>query len=530
MSRRTHATLLGLDGATLLGADIATSAGAVEVRRLISAELPATLDRADAAAVGAWIGREIAERGLSASRVTFVARRDEIVLKRLSVPGGATLNTSELTGLVRLAMSRQMSVAIDGAGVDHIRVDTRGEQEGAVPSGQAAVLAAAMPADRMAWYRAAAGAAGAKIGGIELGIGGLASLVRDVAERRGGAVLAIWIGLAAIELAVLVDGQPATGRAVDVRRPREGEDPEAFAGRVVVEARRTWMGWSAGQESATLEAVAILGDDEISKRVAARCQDASLASAVETVSLPRSVTFKGETPRDLTPFLPLIGVGVRWAEGIDGFDFTRTRRGPDPKARRRQLALASIFGVIVVAGGFGVLSQQRLGVLKRDRDAARARMMKLGEQYADHLVVEARATAIEQWSSAGVDWLGHLRWLSEQMPDPKDGLVDEVTGSVSADVRFTPRDRNLPGGQWATSQQAVISLSGKVVRREVALDLRGRLVRGDVYRVINQTADTEDRFSFELNTSRRSPLDPAPPGAALKEGEKATGAANGGGA
>ncbi len=528
MSRRTHATLVGLDGATLLGADVVSAHGGVEIRHLVSAEMPDGLDRTDAAAVGAWMGRALADLGMQSKRITFVARRDEVVLKRLSVPGGASLNTTELTGLVRLAMSRQMTVAIDGAGVDHIRVDGHGHESIA---GQAHVLAAAMPADRMAWYRAAAGAAGSKIGGIELGIGGLAPLVRDVAERRGGTVLAIWIGLASVEFALMEGGQPVTGRAVDVRRPRSGEDPEQFAGRVVVEARRTWMGWSAGRDAATLEAVALLGDDEISRRVAARCQDADLASAVETIGLPSIVEFKGERPSDVTPFLPLIGVGVRWAEGIDGFDFTRSRRGPDPKARRRQVVLAGAFALIVVAGGFGVLSHQRLADLKRDRDAARARMVKLGEQYAEHLVVEARATAIEQWSSAGIDWLAHLQWLSEQMPDPKDGLVDEVTGSVSADVRFVPRNGNLPGGQWTTNQQAVISLSGKVVRRDVALDLRGRLVRGDVYRVINQTADTEDRFSFELNTSRRSPLDPAPGQPPPKESDKPGGSApNGGGA
>lgn len=505
MGRRAHGIMLGIDGATLLVADIAHAAGRVEIRRLLSAPLPQSVDRSDAAAVGDWIARTLSENGISARRVTFVARRDEVVLKRLTVPGGSALSASELTGLVRLAMSRQMTMAIEGAGVDHVLLDGAGDSQG-----QATVLAAAMPADRMAWYRAVGGAAGAKIGAIELGIGGVLPLVRDIAERRGGAVLAIWMGLASVEFVVLENGQVVTGRAVDVRRPEGDEDPEPFAAKIVVEARRTWMGWNAGRDAAGLEAVAIVGTDALAERVGARCQDAALASAVEVVGLPATVAFKGERPTAISPFLPMIGVGVRWAEGIDGFDLTRTRRGPDARARRRQLALAGVLGLILVCGVFGVLSHKRLGELRASRDGARSRMQKLGEQYAELCVLEARASAIEQWSSAGVDWLSHLRWLSEQMPDPKDGLVDEVSGSVSAEVRFTPRDGNLPGGQWSTSQQAVFSLSGRVVRRDVALDLRGRLVRGDVYRVINQTADTEDRFSFELNTPRRSPFDPAP--------------------
>lgn len=522
MARRAHAITVGIDGSTLLAADLAVASGRVEVRRLASIRMPEGVDRSDAAAVGDWMARSLAEHGISAKRLTFVARRDEVVLKRISVPGGAALSASELTGLVRLAMSRQMTMAVEGAGIDHVRIEGSADASGQVP-----VLAAAMPAERMAWYRAVAGAAGAKLAGIELGLGGIAPLVRDVAERRGGSVMAIAIGHSAVEFLVLENGQVATGRSVDLRRPGPDEDAEPFAARVVVEARRTWMGWGAGREVGGLEAITILGNDGLAERVMARCADAALASAIELVGLPGTVQLPGDVPRELGPFMPIIGVGVRWAEGADGFDFTRVRRGRDPRARRRQVVLCGLFGAIVGVGGLWVVSQQRLADLRGTRDAARTRMQKLGAQYADQLVLEARADAVEHWSMAGMDWLGHLKWLSEQMPDPKDGLLDEVSASVSSEVHFTPRDRNLPGGQWQTSQQAVFSLSGKVVKREVALDLRGRLVRGDVYRVINQTADTEDRFSFELNTARRSPTDPAPaqPGSA---GATAPGAKGGG--
>jgi hypothetical protein len=134
------------------------------------------------------------------------------------------------------------------------------------------------------------------------------------------------------------------------------------------------------------------------------------------------------------------------------------------------------------------------------------------------LVQEARANSIEQWSSAGFDWLSHLRWLSDQLPEPSSGLLDEIKASMSADVQVTLRDRTTSNATWTTQQRAVFSIAGQVVRRDVALELRGRLVNGDVYSVLNQSADTADRFGFELVTARRSPFDAIPSGAGASKG------------
>jgi hypothetical protein len=213
----------------------------------------------------------------------------------------------------------------------------------------------------------------------------------------------------------------------------------------------------------------------------------------------------------LGAFHAIIGVGVCRAESLSVFDFATVKKGPDPRARRRQLALAGAFSLIMLLGGAWVTAQVRLAEFRQSRDAARTAMNRAGTQYADLLVQEVRAESVERWAAAGMDWLSHLTWLSDQMPDPKDAQLDEVSAIMSADVEFVPRDRSVAGAQWNTRQQAVFSLSGRVIRRDIALDLRGRLVRGDLYKVVNQSADTEDRFSFDLVTSRRTPSDPPPP-------------------
>lgn len=517
MGRAADMLTVGLDGDTLLLCRMVVAAEKVSVTRMIQAPAPEGLDRSDAAGVGAWLGRVATEAKLSLRRVTFVAGREEVVLKRMSVPGGAGLNPSELTGLVRLSLSRQMTMAIEGAGIDHVKVGSESRPGG---DGAVTVVAAALPADRLAWYKAVAGAAGARIGGIELAISGVCAVSRHAALRHDGPSMAVAIGHGAVEFVLLEDGQVSTARAVEMPAPTSEPEFEQFAARVVVEARRTWMGWAGGRDALTLESVLLLGHRQICERVRARCMDASIASAVRTCELPSMVTVEADAASQDTSgageFLPLIGIGIAHAENLDRFDFVRIKRAPDPRARRRQLALAGAFGLIMAVGGAWVVAQMRLNELREARDSARQAMNKAGSQYAEMLMQEVRADSVEHWANAGMDWLGHLKWLSDQMPEPKDGLLDEVAASMSADVQFTPRDRSIAGGQWVTRQEAVFSLSGKVVRREIALDLRGRLVRGDLYKVVNQSADTEDRFSLDLVTSRRSPSDPAPAAPAAK--------------
>jgi hypothetical protein len=536
MARTSDMLAVGLDGDTLLLCRQSVAPGKVVVERMVAALASADLDLTDAAAVGAWLARVASEHRLPLRRVTFVAGREEVVLKRMSVPGGDGLSAAELTGLVRLSLSRQMTMAIDGAGIDHIRVG--GESK---PGSAATVVAAALPADRLSWYKAVAGAAGAKIAGIELALTGAGAIARDAALRRDGPSLCVAIGRGAVEFVLLENGQVSTARAVEMPAPKGEQEVEQYAARVVVEARRTWMGWAGGRETQPLESLLLLGVEDLCDRVRARCADAALASAVRTIGLPASVSIKdgarsgasleiGAGPGE---FLPLIGIGIAHAENLDRFDFIRVKRGPDPRARRRQLILSGAFGLIIAVGGAWVLAQMRLGELRDARDAARQAMNKAGTQYAEMLVQEVRADSVEHWANAGMDWLGHLKWLSEQMPAPKDGLLDEITASMSADVQFTPRNRSVAGAQWTTRQEAVFSLSGKVVRREIALDLRGRLVRGDLYKVVNQSADTEDRFSFDLVTSKRSPSDPptaTPPAApSAKPAQGSAAAPSGGG-
>lgn len=509
MASRSHMTALGLDGDRLLAVRMLVGAGRVRVKRALAVRRPEDVPGTDATKVGEWAAGVLKENGLAGGRVVLAARRDEVVLKRIGVPRAAGLHQGELAGLVRLAMSRQMTLAVEGAGIDFVPLSGHGGDA------EMPVIAAAMPGDRVAWHKRFAGSAGVKATGLELAVGGVAALVAEMSIRRGGPVLGISLGHGAVEFALVEGGVLTFARSVEAPRPGEGDDIEAYAARVVVETRRTWMGSRAGQDAGGLELISVLGSDALAERVRARCADASLASGTEVAGLPGAVEVEPEVRADeLGPLLPLIGLGVRAAAGMDGFDFLRVRKTRDPKAKRRELVLASMFLAIIAAGALWVAADRALAGLRGQRDAARSQAQKLSGQYADLLIREARASSVEHWTRARVDWLGHMRWLSDQMPDPKLGLLDDVSASMSADVAVAPRDRTPAGAQWTTRQEAVFSLSGKVSRRDVALDLRGRLVRGDVYRVINQTADTEDKFSFDLITSRRSPEEQPPAPAA----------------
>jgi hypothetical protein len=492
-------------------AQLSIGQGKVEVQRTVIASRPSDLTTAEA--IGVWASKVLRDGGIKAKSIVFVARRDEVVLKRLAVPAGAGLQPQELAGLVRLAISRQVTLAMDGAGIDYVPLREVGATE------ELPVIAAAMPADRVGWYKGVGAAMGVKKLSIDLSSFGIAALIADVAARRGGSALAIAIQEGSAELVAIEDGQIVLSRSVDAVAPVAEEEREGYAARLAVEARRTWMGVRAGQDAGSLEIVGVLGADALAELVRARCADSAVASASEVIRTPAAVEWsESTTPEQMRALMPLVGVGLRRALQLEGVDFLMPRKGKDRGARKRELVLATVFMLIIGLGGLWVVAQQRLGELRESRALAMDRAQKLSTQYAELLVQEARANSIEQWSSAGFDWLSHLRWLSDQMPEPSSGLLDEIKASMSADVQVTLRDRTTSNATWTTQQRAVFSIAGQVVRRDVALELRGRLVNGDVYSVLNQSADTADRFGFELVTARRSPFDAIPSGAGASKG------------
>jgi hypothetical protein len=187
------------------------------------------------------------------------------------------------------------------------------------------------------------------------------------------------------------------------------------------------------------------------------------------------------------------------------FDFAAPRKAPDFAAARRQRALAAVFLLIVVGGGAYVTASWSLAKLRSRVDAAEQKRATLAGDYSRFLLEQARLRHMREWLAPRVDWMAHLRWVSDQMPDPRDALLDSVEGRSSAHVLFSAPERSFTGGKWSHSQMTRLLIAGRVDARAVADDLRGRLIAGNLYRVDNRGADVPDRFDFSLATTALSP-------------------------
>lgn len=227
--------------------------------------------------------------------------------------------------------------------------------------------------------------------------------------------------------------------------------------------------------------------------------------------MPSGVTGEGFTRGVPEGVLPLIGLMLEHAQSRVTLNFVGVRKAVDTHARKRQMAMAGVLAGILVIGGGLTLGHRRLGERSDQLSSLQGKIDELSKKRDRFAVEHARLNHIEQWNSARVDWLAHVRRLSDEMPNPKDALLEGVSGELSmGEAAYRPKDTTpaYPNGTWEARRFAQISLSGKTDRRDVATELRGRLVSGTlgtIYEVNTRGADLPDRFSLSLSTVLATP-------------------------
>lgn len=510
MSSGKH-TVIEIDGGRLTAVWGEVRPGSVVVDGWCTAMRPDGLAMDDARAVGAWVLQELSTANVPRGRVTLAAGRSEVVLKLLTLPrveGGAA--EGELAGMVRLQMMRQITVGGETAAVDYVA--GRATEDG-IPT-----LAAAMPGERLDWYREMSRAAGLKPVRLALKCDAIAALLADITQRRDGAALGVCVGASSTEFVVIERGRLEAARAVDLVRPGS-EDSGPFAERLAVEARRTWASHRASRTGGELEAVLVVGEDPLSERIALGCAQ-SLDCRGETVRLPRMIAIPqsmGEASRGMAA--ALVGMLVQHAEGVATLDFLNPRRAPDRNARVRQMVLAGVAGAIVLGGVCYVLADASLRGLRTRAELLSTQEVQLRKQRDDMLVRHARVKHLAAWMSEPVDWLAHARVLSDAAPDPRAGLVRELSGGAKFEAVFSPSGA-YPGGRWGVDQPITLSVDGSMSARQVGSLFRERLLDGGVYEVANKGAEVPDRYSLVLTTRRRDASAPAAKPAEKKPAEK----------
>lgn len=471
------------------------------------ARQPDDVSGADSAAMGAWIASMLRDAGCSARRCVVAVPRANVVLKRLALPVAAQ-GDDDLAGMVQLQMARQLTMPLHGAAIDYVRLGLVDPGDG----GSVEVLAAALPGDYVSSARGMAKNAGLRLRSVALRGEGSATLFAELSYTQDGPVLGVSVTPQGVELGIVAEGRVVFSRAVEIPPPAEVEGWSSFTQRVAVEAKRTRVAYRGTGETADLVCVGLLGDDALAEAVGKTLRD-ELGLPWHTVRFPNTV----ELPSDMdsptrAALAPLIGLMLGASIDRSTYDFSNPRKPPDPAAAIRQLALAGVFGLVVVGGGAWVIADQHRSALETQIRQADELNTSLGLQYIRQLRAEARVNHLEKLREERTDWLGHLQYLSQTLP-PADRLrLEALTGSGSASVRFVTQGREgawsdattLSDGRWMMGRQVSLTLAGNA-SRDVADEVRADLVADNVYELSTKTADVAGKFEYVLTTTKPSP-------------------------
>ncbi|MEM7629808.1 MAG: hypothetical protein AAF356_10355, partial [Planctomycetota bacterium] len=247
-------TILAIDGDTLHAVEIVCARSGIAVKRGGLAKRPPEVEPGDADAVGIWIASACGDLGVGRKRVSVLVPRDEHVAALVELPG-AELSEAETVGLVRHRVSRASVPLDDDASIDfvHLPVVDAGAQRDVDEATQCftpMLLGVGMPAQRLAWYRDVAGAAG--LGGCRLeplatGVAALAG-----ADDGGSVRLVVSIMSRSAHLVVARDGEPLFARRVVLRTD------EAVGERIAIEALRTLSAYRVSGAARFGDPIAVL--------------------------------------------------------------------------------------------------------------------------------------------------------------------------------------------------------------------------------------------------------------------------------
>lgn len=509
MARKQTITVLDLDADRLTALHAEVTAGKVTLRSWLTASTPPSAAPDKPESLGPWIDQQLDAAGFGRGQLLLSMGRSDVVLKKLTFPAGATgLASEDLTGMVRLQMARQLTMAVDSAAIDYVPL---GDPQRPGPDGQIAVMAGAMPGERLEWCNALAKSVGLRLSRVSLRASGAAALVREFSQRHERPVIALALGYRNCEFVIVEDGHMVFARASDLSRPAEESELEGYAERVAVELRRTWTSHRMAMPSEQSPVVAVLADGNLARVVGERCA-AAVEGTWETIHWPTSIdTLEGVASADRAAITPLVGLLHELAFDLPALDFAHPRRAVDRRAATRQKSLLAALAGIVILGGGWALATLQIGGLKAQLNKLRQQESGLRADLDGFLVEHARVSHMEAWTSVHVDWLSHLETINRQLPDPRQSLLDEVTGAMqAATVKFEPKGA-YPKGTWTTEPLAKFVVGGKVANRDVAADLRGRLIESNLYTVESQGADVADRYSLELVTHLTEPPSSARP-------------------
>lgn len=507
-----------ITGTRLRAVHASLKGGRAKIKRIVSVDVPPTVDRRDAESLGRWLKEVWSENKLPRRNVTVALAREHVGLKRLTLP---TRSTDELPSMTRMALQRELPFDADQAVIDYLPIRQEGEST--------TVLAVAAPDSAVEFIRSVAKTAGVSIRRIGLRVMGTALLLGTRAMDEPRCVLAIDATRQAVEFCVLDEGVIRFSRAAGLTRDTDDDDP---AQAVVTEARRTWMSYRIVESERPVEHAVVMSEPGLASDAAEPIGEMLRVDVEVLTSHP--LVDSGDL--SIGRAWPLVGMLLERERGQAVIDFLAPRKPRDKQADVRRTALIAAGIVIVGLGALWTFGNRQAGALQADLDELRDKRGDLLPRVSEYQREFARFTHISNWEKVRPDWLDHMVYLGQMLPAPEQAVLDRWVGSL--EFRGVEYDRG--DKTWSAPAAIGIVIDGEAADRATADDVRKRLVDSAPYVTIATGADSPGGrrlpfgFTFRVQTLSLDPLEPEgqEPGAESAEDDdqpsSTTGESNGG--
>ena len=443
----------------------------IRIQRVLVENVPDELDSDDAESLGRWVGDCLKTARFPRENAVFALAREHVGLKRMMLP---STDDAELPQMTRLALQRELPFNAENAVIDFVPVQ-RGETS-------TTVLAVAVPEDVLDHMRRVAAAAGLGIQRISLRAMGAAALLRSMGSDPDETVLAIDITGESVEFCIVHGGVVRFSRAAEVSGLTE---TAAIAESIITETRRTWMSYRIVEESSAVSGAVVMGDRLVSEQTARPIGEMLKVKAEILDSHPLVEAHD----RDLDRLWPLAGLLLEPALGQETIDFSNPRKGPDIAGQKRRRTLIAAGAILVVIVAAWMLTTFRLRNLRANLAKLNTDRRNLADDDYRYQRDGAKLEHLQQWETARADWLSHVLFLSEMLPQPDTVVLDSWTGSL--DFRGVRYDKAAQGSKWSAPKELSILVDGEAKDRATADALREALVRTEWYVTSSSGADAK---------------------------------------
>jgi Tfp pilus assembly PilM family ATPase len=455
-------TAMEVDGSTLR---VAQSAGRASLKRVVTTllDLPAAADRTDPLALGAAVGRALAELRLKPSAVVMGVPRARVVLRSLLLP--LMQKPRELASLVHFQIAKDLPFRLELAVVDFKigrqvppppeRTDASGKPEArgesAASGPRLEALVAVVQRDVVEFYRRLAESAGLKLDALGLLPDANVRCAEACQITDGDDALAL-VSLRPDEVGVEIIAQQSLvfsrGAVLQTNGEGAGAGKSApatagvFAAAAVIEAVRSLHGYGGMESNTPVGKVIVTG--------ATGCEEAVLEGLRLRLKVPcarldpaTDLRLPDEAREAAAGSMGVIGLalGFNDPQGLP-FDFLNPKR---PAARRniqriRLLTLAA--GIAVLLIGFLGLRAALVGKRLATLNAANAELADAEKKRPTYRQLVNQSAVVEDWVKGGRDWLEHYAYLTSVLPPSEEIYLTSLSVSGQGSIRLAVQARS----------------------------------------------------------------------------------------